>query len=120
MAKTKSATKIVPLGDRVLIQRVAAEESTKGGIILPDSAKEKPREGVVLAEGIEALFRNVPPSLVLALAMTEKEEKAERFQIMSENGCSELDAAVEVGRRIDSMRGIDVTRDKYSTQEMVQ
>ncbi|MEM8500664.1 MAG: hypothetical protein AAF542_21800 [Pseudomonadota bacterium] len=87
------------------------------------SAKKAPRkytEGVVLAEGIEALFRNVPPSLVLALAMTEKEEKAERFQIMSENGCSELDAAVEVGRRIDSMRGIDVTRDKYSTQEMVQ
>ena len=51
MAKTKSATKITPLGDRVLIQRVEAEETTKGGIILPDSAKEKPREGIVLAIG---------------------------------------------------------------------
>lgn len=51
MAKTKSATKITPLGDRVLLQRVEAEETTKGGIILPETAKEKPREGVVLALG---------------------------------------------------------------------
>ena len=51
MAKTKSATKITPLGDRVLLQRVEAEETTKGGIILPETAKEKPREGIVLALG---------------------------------------------------------------------
>ena len=50
MAKTKSAT-VTPLGDRVLVKRVEADEKTKGGIILPDNAKEKPREGVVIAVG---------------------------------------------------------------------
>lgn len=51
MAKTKSATKITPLGDRVVLKRVEAEDKTAGGIILPDSAKEKPREGTVIAVG---------------------------------------------------------------------
>lgn len=50
MAKTKSAT-VTPLGDRVLVKRVEADEKTKGGIILPDTAKEKPREGIVIAIG---------------------------------------------------------------------
>lgn len=50
MAKTKTAA-ITPLGDRVLVKRVEAEETTKGGIILPDTAKEKPREGIVAAVG---------------------------------------------------------------------
>jgi chaperonin GroES len=50
MSKTKSTT-VTPLGDRVLVKRVAADEKTKGGIILPDTAKEKPREGVVVAVG---------------------------------------------------------------------
>ena len=40
-----------PLGDRVLVRRVEEEEKTKGGIIIPDSAKEKPQEGEVLAVG---------------------------------------------------------------------
>ncbi len=48
--KTKSST-IRPLGDRVLIQRVEAEEKTAGGILLPDSAKEKPKEGKVISIG---------------------------------------------------------------------
>src|ERR1700740_1880152 len=43
--------KIRPLGDRVLIKRVAEEEKTKGGIIIPDTAKEKPQEGKVVAVG---------------------------------------------------------------------
>ena len=43
--------KIRPLGDRVLIKRVAEEEKTKGGIIIPDTAKEKPQEGEVIATG---------------------------------------------------------------------
>jgi len=58
MAKTKSATKITPIGDRILLKRVEAEETTKGGIILPDSAKEKPREGIVLALGSGRLLKN--------------------------------------------------------------
>jgi chaperonin GroES len=43
--------KIRPLGDRVLVKRVAEEEKTKGGIIIPDTAKEKPQEGKVVAVG---------------------------------------------------------------------
>jgi chaperonin GroES len=43
--------KIRPLGDRVLIKRIAEEEKTKGGIIIPDTAKEKPQEGKVVAVG---------------------------------------------------------------------
>jgi len=40
-----------PLGDRVLVKRVEEEQKTKGGIIIPDTAKEKPQEGVVIAVG---------------------------------------------------------------------
>jgi chaperonin GroES len=40
-----------PLGDRVLVRRVEEEEKTKGGIIIPDTAKEKPQEGKVVAAG---------------------------------------------------------------------
>jgi chaperonin GroES len=43
--------KVRPLYDRILIKRVAEEEKTKGGIIIPDSAKEKPSEGEVVAVG---------------------------------------------------------------------
>ena len=43
------ATKIRPLQDRLIVKRVKEEEKTKGGIIIPDSAKEKPVEGEVLA-----------------------------------------------------------------------
>jgi chaperonin GroES len=49
--KTKSKANIRPLGDRVLVQRVEAEEKTAGGILLPDSAKEKPKEGKIVAIG---------------------------------------------------------------------
>ena len=43
--------KIRPLGQNVLLRRLEAEEKTKGGIYLPDTAKEKPREGEILAVG---------------------------------------------------------------------
>ena len=42
---------IRPIGDKVIIERVSAEEKTAGGILLPDSAKEKPKRGVVRATG---------------------------------------------------------------------
>ena len=45
------ATKIRPLHDRVIVQRVEAEERSAGGIIIPDTAKEKPQEGKVIAVG---------------------------------------------------------------------
>ncbi len=43
--------KIQPLHDRVLVKRIEEEEKTKGGIIIPDTAKEKPQEGKVVAVG---------------------------------------------------------------------
>jgi chaperonin GroES len=43
--------KIRPLQDRILVKRIDEEEKTKGGIIIPDSAKEKPQEGKVIAVG---------------------------------------------------------------------
>ena len=43
--------KIRPLGDRVVVKRVKEEDKTKGGIIIPDTAKEKPVEGLVIAVG---------------------------------------------------------------------
>ncbi|MBI3288904.1 MAG: co-chaperone GroES [Elusimicrobia bacterium] len=48
---TLSKVKIQPLGDRVLVQPVEQKEVKKGGIIIPDTAKEKPQEGKVVAAG---------------------------------------------------------------------
>jgi chaperonin GroES len=42
---------IRPLGDRILVKRIKEEDKTKGGIIIPDTAKEKPQEGKVVAVG---------------------------------------------------------------------
>jgi co-chaperonin GroES (HSP10) len=49
-----AATAFRPLHDRVLLRRIEAEEKTPGGIIIPDTAKEKPVEGEVLAVGLTA------------------------------------------------------------------
>jgi len=49
--KTKSKTELVPLGDRIVVRPIEREEVTKGGIILPDTAKEKPQEGEIVAVG---------------------------------------------------------------------
>jgi len=48
---TATSTKLRPLGDRVVIKPTPREEMTKSGIVLPDTAKEKPQEGEVLAVG---------------------------------------------------------------------
>ena len=48
---TASKTKLRPLGDRVVIEPTPREEMTKSGIVLPDTAKEKPQEGKILAVG---------------------------------------------------------------------
>ncbi len=47
----KAAPKIRPLGEKVLIHRLEAEETTAGGIVLPEAAREKPQRGTVLAVG---------------------------------------------------------------------
>ncbi|MFT3925241.1 MAG: co-chaperone GroES [Myxococcales bacterium] len=51
-------SKVRPLNDRVLVKRVASESKTKGGIIIPETAKEKPLEGVVVAVGPGAVRRD--------------------------------------------------------------
>jgi len=43
--------KVVPLHDRIVVSRIESEEKTKGGIIIPDTAKEKPQEGRIIAVG---------------------------------------------------------------------
>jgi hypothetical protein len=73
------------------------------------SARKEPKkytEGVVLSENMEALFRNVPPSLFLSLAGTEKDEKSERARYMKKFGITEVEAAEYVGKMIDFYRGI--------------
>jgi chaperonin GroES len=50
--------KIRPLQDRILVKRLKEEEKTKGGIIIPDSAKEKPSEGIVVAVGKGKVLEN--------------------------------------------------------------
>ncbi|MDA1161874.1 MAG: co-chaperone GroES [Planctomycetota bacterium] len=58
MAKTKTQAKasavktnLIPLGDRVVLKRDIAEDTTAGGIVLPDSARDKPKRGTVVAVG---------------------------------------------------------------------
>ena len=64
--------KFRPLHDRVVVRRIDAEEKTKGGIIIPDTAKEKPQEGEIIAvgeayesrsaaqKGVESVKKNAP------------------------------------------------------------
>ena len=50
--------KVRPLHDRVIVKRIEEEEKTKGGIIIPDTAKEKPIEGKIIAAGNGKLLEN--------------------------------------------------------------
>jgi chaperonin GroES len=50
--------KIRPLNDKIVVKRLEAETKTKGGIVLPDTAKEKPKEGVVVSLGSGKLLEN--------------------------------------------------------------
>jgi len=52
------AMKIRPLQDRIIVKRIEEEEKTKGGIIIPDTAKEKPMEGEVIAVGTGKILEN--------------------------------------------------------------
>lgn len=64
-------------------------------------------EGVILSKSMEVLFRAVLPSLNLTLAMTDPEEKNERYQFMKRHGIGELDAALKMAEQIDRARGIE-------------
>lgn len=50
--------KVVPLNDKLVVKRLEAEEKTAGGILLPDSAKEKPKQGKILSLGDGKLLEN--------------------------------------------------------------
>ncbi len=87
--------KVKPLGDKVLVKRLEAEEKTKGGIVLPDTAKEKPKEGRIIAvgegklleDGKRAEFQVKKGDRVLftAYAGTEIKVDGEELLVMSED-----------------------------------
>lgn len=86
---------IQPLGDKIVVKRLAAEEVTKGGIVLPDSAKEKPKEGKVVAVGPGKVcddgkrgtlqLKKGDRVLFTSYAGTEVKFGGEEFLIMSED-----------------------------------
>ncbi|GAB4160712.1 MAG: co-chaperone GroES [Planctomycetota bacterium] len=94
--------KLRPLGDKVIVKRLEAEEKTKGGIILPDTAKEKPKEGKIMAVGRGRVLEGgkvVEPSVKVgdrvifsSYAGTEVKVDGEEFLIMSED---DIQAIVE-------------------------
>ena len=91
-----------PLGDRVIVKRLEAEEKTKGGIILPDTAKEKPKEGEIVSVGkgrlndegnrIEPQVKVGERVIFSSYAGTEVKIEGEEYLIMSE---SDIHAIIE-------------------------
>ena len=86
---------IRPLGDKVIVKRVEAEEKTAGGIVLPDTAKEKPKRGIILAVGNGRLLDDGTRSkmqvkkndevLFTSYAGTEIKVDSEEYMIMDES-----------------------------------
>lgn len=86
---------IRPLNDKIVVKRLEAEARTKGGIVLPDTAKEKPREGRVISLGTGKLLENgdrAPLSVKLddrvifgSYAGTEVKLEGEEFLILNED-----------------------------------
>jgi len=86
---------VKPLADKILVKRLEAEEVTKGGIVLPDSAKEKPKEGRVVEVGPGKVMEDGKRStmqikkgdriLFTSYAGTEIKVDGEEFLIMSED-----------------------------------
>ncbi|EPM83375.1 hypothetical protein A3SM_11990, partial [Pseudomonas syringae pv. actinidiae ICMP 18886] len=77
-------------------------------------------EGVVLSKSMEVLFRAVPPSLYLALAMTEPEEKKQRYDLMQSMGVDELGAALAVAADLDRKRGIEPLNITFPTPHALE
>ncbi len=100
MAKKKAASKrksppIRPLGAKVLLKRLEAEETTRGGIVLPDTAKEKPQRGTIVAvgdgklmdDGTRAKFQVAKGDTVIfsSYAGTEIKVGSEEYMLMDES-----------------------------------
>jgi chaperonin GroES len=87
--------KVVPLNDKLVVKRLEAEEKTAGGILLPDSAKEKPKQGKILSLGDGKLLENGKRAsfqvkegdrvLFSAYAGNEVNVDGEEYLIMSED-----------------------------------
>ena len=79
---------IKPLGDKVIVKRVEAEDKTAGGIVLPDTAKEKPKRGIILAVGngrlLEMQVKKNDEVLFTSYAGTEIKVDGEEYMIMDE------------------------------------
>ena len=74
---------------------------------LLSSVKKYPKvyaEGVLLGENYQGLFRNIPPRIALALAMTEQNEKAERQALCDQFGYSDLEAVEQIAEKLKSYR----------------
>ncbi|NUM34758.1 MAG: co-chaperone GroES [Candidatus Brocadiae bacterium] len=88
-------SKVKPIGDKILLKRLQAEEKTKGGIVLPETAKEKPKEGRVIALGEGKLLDNGSRApftvkendrvLFTSYAGTEVKVEGEEYLILSED-----------------------------------
>jgi chaperonin GroES len=91
----KGSPKIRPLGEKVMIKRLEAEEKTRGGIVLPDMAKEKPQKGTVVAvgdgklldDGKRAAFQVKKGDKVIfaSYAGTEIKVEGEEYMLMDES-----------------------------------
>ncbi|MBM4048226.1 MAG: co-chaperone GroES [Planctomycetes bacterium] len=89
------ALKVKPLGEKILVKRLEAESKTAGGIVLPDTAKEKPKEGKVIALGEGKLLENGKRAefqvkkgdkiIFSSYAGTEVKIEGEEYLLMSED-----------------------------------
>ena len=70
---------IVPLNDKIVVQRLEADEKTAGGIILPDTAKEKPKQGKILSLGEGKLLDTGKRASFQGFAMFRKRLSKERL-----------------------------------------
>jgi chaperonin GroES len=87
--------KVIPLNDKILVRRLEVEEKTAGGILLPDTAKEKPRQGKILSLGDGKMLENGKRAsfqvkegdrvLFASYAGNEVQVDGEEYLIMSED-----------------------------------
>ena len=89
------AEKLIPLGGKIIVKRLEAENKTKGGIVLPETAKEKPQEGKIIALGVGKIpadgtradfqFKKNDRVIFASYAGTEVKVKGEEYLVMSED-----------------------------------
>src|ERR1700687_5814336 len=95
LTRSSSGMKVVPINDKIVVKRTEAEDKTAGGIVLPDAAKEKPKQGKVLSlgdgklldTGKRAAFQVKEGDRILftSYAGNEVQVDAEEYLIMSED-----------------------------------